>query len=97
MEISIYSNTATIKGNIKSIGDFQAIKSAIDALVLKNKSIVLLIPDSLSITSSVIGYLNKLVLKDRVTIDMRVGNESLIDLLNDLNLTSTLNARRLKV
>ena len=94
MEISINSNSVTINGNIKSVSDFQTIKSSVDSLVSQHKNIVVNIPESLSITSSVIGYFNKLVLKDKISINMNVGNAQLIELLNDLNLASIFKAKK---
>jgi len=94
MEISISSNRVIINGNIKSISDFQSIKENIDKLIVHNNNIVLEIKESLSITSSVIGYLNKLVLKDNIKISMLVNNSQLLELLNDLNLSSVFNARK---
>lgn len=94
MEIETSSNTIKITGNIKSISDFQNIKERVDALILQHKHINITIIDSLSITSSVIGYLNKLVLKDNIDIQMHVGNEQLLHLLDDLNLISTFKAKR---
>ena len=94
MNISTTSNIATIEGNIKSINDFQEIKAAIDAMITSQDTITITIADSLSITSSVIGYLNKLVLKDSINISMKVGNSQLLELLNDLNLTRVFNARK---
>jgi hypothetical protein len=94
MEIEASSNTLVIKGNIKSISDFQSIKQKLDAMIVENKNININILDSLSITSSVIGYLNKLVLKDNIDIHMNVKNEQLLHLLDDLNLVSTFKAKR---
>jgi len=94
MEISIESSSITITGNIKSISDFQEIKQSVDSVIANNKSIVLNIVDSLSITSSIIGYLNKLVLKDNIDIHMNVGDEQLLHLLDDLNLVSTFKAKK---
>ncbi len=94
MEIQSSSNNVTITGNIKSVSDFQQIKQCIDGLVSTHKHIVLNIKDSLSITSSVIGYLNKLVLKDNIDIHMHIGNEQLIELLTDLNMVSTFKAKK---
>ncbi|WP_321777305.1 hypothetical protein [Sulfurimonas sp.] len=96
MEITSSSSTITITGNIKSIANFSEIKSLTDNVSAEHKSIVIKIIDSLSITSSVIGYFNKLVLKDNITIDMRIGNEQLFHLIDDLNLTSTFNAKKIK-
>lgn len=94
MEIETSLNTIKIIGNIKSISDFQHIKESVDDLILQHKHININIVDSLSITSSVIGYLNKLVLKDNIDIQMHVGNEQLLHLLDDLNLISTFKAKR---
>lgn len=95
MEIKSESNIITITGNIKSIANFSEIKIVCDNVTLDHKNIVCNIVDSLSITSSVIGYFNKLVLKDKIRIDMRIGNEQLFHLIDDLNLVSTFNAKRI--
>ena len=94
MEISTSSNTLTITGNIKTPSDFQNIKTRTDLLVSQNKEITILIKDSLSITSSVIGYLNKIVLKDLINLNMKIGNAQLLNLLNDLHLTSVFKATK---
>lgn len=95
MQVTISSNSITIVGNIKSVNDYQEIKTAVGSLVNDNKNINLIIKDSLSITSSVIGYLNKLVLKDGIKINMRVGDPQLMELLEDLNLKSVFNASKI--
>ena len=95
MEMSTSGSRITIPGNIKSIGDFQNIKKEVDAVVAHSKVITLEIVDSLSITSSVIGYLNKLVLKDEIGVSIKAGSPQLIELLDDLNLTTTLKASRI--
>ncbi len=89
MDIEVSSEHITITGNIKSVSDFQQIKSAVDNAVSQHKNIFIHIVDSLSMTSSVIGYFNKLVLKDGINLQIKVGNQQLLDLLNDLHLTST--------
>jgi len=94
MEISTSSNTVTIEGNIKSVSDFQDIKTTFDSLKKNNTSIIVKVVDSISITSSVIGYLNKLVHKDKINIQLKVGNEQLILLLKDLNLVGILNVTK---
>jgi len=95
MEIKSSSNTIVITGNIKSISDFSEIKNIIDGVVVQHKKITIIVEDSLSVTSSVIGYFNKLILKDKINIDMKIGNDQLMHLLNDLNLTSTFRARKI--
>lgn len=94
MELKTSSNTLVITGNIKSISDFQEIKNAVDGIVANHKHVNLHIVDSLSVTSSVIGYLNKLVLKDNIDLNIVVGNQQLYHLLDDLNLVSTFKAKR---
>lgn len=94
MELEVSSNSLVIKGNIKSVSDFQNIKQSVDAMVAQHKHININILDSLSITSSVIGYFNKLVLKDNIDLHMNVRNEQLLNLLDDLNLASTFKAKR---
>lgn len=94
MDISASGSKVTIIGNIKSVNDFQSIKSTLDGVVVNNTSVDLIIEDSISITSSVIGYLNKLILKDGIKITMSIGNDDLISLLDDLNLSNVFNVRK---
>ncbi len=94
MQLSTSSNHVTINGNIKSVSDFGDIKTCLDDIKTQHNEIIIDIVDSLSMTSSVIGYFNKLVLKDRVNLTLRVGNPQLMDLLDDLKLSSTFKARK---
>ena len=94
MEIKSTSNSVVITGNIKSIMDFQAIKTELDALSKTTKTITVDIKDSLSMTSSAIGYFTKLILKDGISINMKIGNAQLFELLTDLNLAGTFKATK---
>jgi hypothetical protein len=94
MEISTSSNVFTIKGNIKTVNNYQSIKNSMDTLASQHKNITVNIDSSLSITSSVIGYFNKLILKDKINIQMNIGNEQLIELLDDLNLSTVFKVRK---
>ena len=94
MEITASGNNITIVGNIKSVSDYQQIRSTIDSVVATSSSVTINIVDSLSITSSVIGYFNKLVLKDGIKISIEIGNPQLMNLIKDLNLVSTFNAAK---
>ncbi|WP_457749307.1 hypothetical protein [Sulfurimonas sp.] len=94
MNIAASSNRVTINGNIKSIQDYQNIKEVIDEIVKTNKHIILNITDSISITSSVIGYFNKLVLKDNVDLQINVGDAQLMNLFEDLNLISLFKVKK---
>jgi len=94
MEITSSGDNIKIIGNIKSISNFSEIKKVVDSVATQHKKITIEIVDSLSITSSVIGYFNKLVLKDKVDVSMRIGNDQLMSLIDDLNLTSVFKARK---
>jgi hypothetical protein len=94
MELSVSGNMVTIKGNIKTVSDYQEIKGNLDAITSNTKSMTIKILDSISITSSVIGYLNKLVLKDGVSLSIEVGNQQLKELFDDLNLTALFKVRK---
>ncbi len=93
MEITRRSDGVLIEGNIKTISDFQEIKNAVDACIKHTKAITLTIKDSISITSSVIGYLTKLVLKDNIAVEVCVGNGELINLFEELGLKELLHVR----
>jgi len=95
MNISSSSNSVNISGNIKSINDFQAIKTTIDSLKTSHESLIIHIKDSISITSSVIGYFNKIILKDGIELSLQVGNEQLVELFDDLNLSTLFNVRKI--
>ncbi|MCX6075272.1 MAG: hypothetical protein NTW78_00100 [Campylobacterales bacterium] len=94
MNLSTSSNRIIIDGNIKTVGDFQSIKNSVDSVIVNNKNIVVDIKNSLSLTSAVIGYFNKLILKDNISIQVNVGDKQLYELLDDLNLTSVFNLKK---
>ena len=95
MDISLNANRVVITGNIKSIQDYKTIKETLERVVENEKRVVVEIVDSISMTSSVIGYLNKLVQKDGIILELHVGSSTLIDLLKDLNLMELLRVRAL--
>jgi hypothetical protein len=85
----------TVSGNIKSIEDYQAIKEVVRDLVKKGRqAIVVNIPDSLSMTSSVIGFFLKLIYSDNIKITMNVTDERLYNLLDVLNLITVFDVRK---
>lgn len=88
------SNELIISGNIKSIEDSQEIKKAIELLQRSGaKNVLLRIQDSFSMTSTVIGYLMKLVNIDKTPVSLVVGDTRLYQLLDELSLLQTLNVR----
>jgi len=96
MEISSKGSVVTIKDNIKSISDFQSIKKCLDELIANDNRVTIDIIDSMSMTSSVIGYLTKIIFKDKVQLCLRIGDQRLYDLLDELNLISQFNVRKVK-
>ena len=98
MEVSSSHNTVTINGNIKSVSHYHQIKTEIEKILDKfsdTKSIKIHLLDSIAITSSVIGFFCKLVNIDGVSIHLHVNDESLYDLLNDLNIVTLLNVQKI--
>ena len=94
IEIKRSGNILDIYGNIKSIQDYEAIRSEVNSVVSSYDSVVLNLHDSISITSSVIGYLNKLVDEGKRVV-INVKDDMLYNLFNELNLLSTFNVQRL--
>ena len=93
IKIKRNGNILDIYGNIKSIQDYEAIKSEVDSIIHSYDSVVLNLHDSISITSSVIGYLNKLVDEGK-RVSINVKDDMLYNLFNELNLISLFNVRR---
>lgn len=96
MKVRKEGNSVVIEGNIKTIGDFQAIKHILDEMILDVSTINIILLDSISITSSVIGYLTKLVHKDKVNISLSIENKELVSLMDDLGLSELLHVRSLR-
>jgi CxxC motif-containing protein len=94
VDILTTSNVITISGNIKSVNDYQNIKRVIDSVVDSHTSIVVEIKNSISITSSIIGYFTKLVQKEGVDLSIKVGDVSLMELFDDLNLVTLFKVKK---
>ncbi|MBZ0156474.1 MAG: hypothetical protein K8I29_09745 [Alphaproteobacteria bacterium] len=97
MEVEISgASEVTISGHIKSIEDYQQIKNTVKELVSGGRnSLVIRIPDSLSMTSSVIGFFLKLIYGDKVKVSMLVGDERLLNLLDVLNLLTVFDVKKI--
>jgi len=94
MEITTSGSKVKIIGNIKSISDYQRIRSTVDEMVQSSKAITIVLENSISIISSVIGYFNKLVLKDEISLNITVDDDSLYELFNDLGLVQLFRVQR---
>jgi len=90
------NNTLKITGDVKNIDDYQLIKE--NAIKLRDKgakSLTIIFADSSSITSSVIGFFLKLVQKDGVNLDVKVGQDSLLSLMKTLSLDNIFNVEKI--
>jgi len=94
MKIKTAQSRIIITQNIKSIADFQAIKLAVDSAIEDSSYLTIEILDSISITSSVIGYFNMLVHTKNIDLHLHVKNLKLIALLEDLSLVKAFNAKQ---
>jgi len=92
-EVKIIGNKVKIVGNVKSLSHYDEIKNSVDTVISnrkKDKDVIVELVDSISLTSSVIGYFNftKIVNKDGINLKVLVNDERLYELLNDLGLVS---------
>lgn len=96
MEIEVTGgNDITLTGNIKSLKDYQDIKQTVSDLVAAGTDrIVIRTPESFSITSSVIGFLMKVIFQDKVKLTLYVKDPRLYSILEDLQLIKTFNVIR---
>lgn len=90
------NNEYTISGDIKTISDYQEIKSTIQSHIDQGgTSVEVKINDSQTITSSVVGYFMKLVNLNNVKVTLHVQNDKLHKMLEDLVLVSVFNVKKI--
>jgi len=97
MEVSATGTAeVTVLGHIKSIEDYQKIKDTVKGIVNSgNKSIVVKLPDSISMTSSVIGFFLKLINADHVKITMLVKDDRLYGILDAMKLITVFDVQKM--
>lgn len=97
MEVEVTGHSEiTIHKNIKGIEDFRKIRDAVTAIIESgSNTITLMIPESLSMTSSVIGYFMKLVRHDNKKVAMHIRDKRLYELLEELNLIETFRVKKM--
>ncbi|MBB5021464.1 hypothetical protein [Desulfurispira natronophila] len=89
------SNTLVISGNIKSIRHSQLIRESVENILKKgSRSLHLIIEDSFSMTSTVIGFLMKVANEEGIKISMTVTDERLWQLLSDFQLLDMFHVQR---
>ena len=91
MKIDVIGNKIIIEGNVKSIRDYEDIRGSIEQIIINNNSVVIELVNSISLTSSVIGYLSKLVHNDNIKVNLKVCDDGLYNLLDDLGLIKEFN------
>ncbi|HIJ60793.1 MAG TPA: hypothetical protein HPP56_09330 [Nitrospirae bacterium] len=90
------ASEVTITGNIQSIEDYQNIKDVVRSRINKGaSSITIRISDSVSMPSSVIGFLLKLVHVDKIVMSILVRDDRLYNLMEILNLITILNVKKM--
>jgi len=94
LKIERVGNKLIIEGNVKSISHYNDIKGHVDQIIQTQKNVIIELVDSMSLTSSVIGYFTKIVNVDDVTLRLYVKDERLFSLLDDLGLVQVLNVQR---
>lgn len=88
------NNEIIVIGNIKTLEDSHQIKEAISSLVDHgSQNIHLKINDSFSMSSTVIGFLMKLVQHDKVKLSVSVDDSRLYMLMDELCLVKIFNVR----
>lgn len=96
MQYSTSGNKIDVVGNIKTIKDTKDIQTAIDSVVGSgSKEVVLSIKESIAMTSSLIGFLLKIIKKDGVSVNVHIRNENLYELLSDLELLDIFKVKRI--
>ncbi|QAR33916.1 hypothetical protein EP073_11025 [Geovibrio thiophilus] len=96
VEVSVEENSVNIKGNIKSIDDYLAVKKSLQDLTDSGcRSIEVCFTDSVSITSSIIGFMLKLINVDKIDLRVSAGDKKLVSLLEELELSRIFQVREL--
>lgn len=97
MEVKVTGTSEiSVTGNIKTMGDYQEIKRVIQEQIDGgSSSLTVKIPDSFSITSSVIGYFLKVINKDNVSLSLQIKDDRLYKILKDLNLIDIFNVKKM--
>ena len=93
MELKVAGSTVEVNGIIKTIEDVENIKDV--ASSTNSNAITLKIVDSFAMPSALIGYLIKLKQLENKQINLKIVDEGLYELVQDLNLDRDFNLQRL--
>lgn len=84
-----------VMGLIKGVTDSQRLKDAIESIQNKRKYIEINIHESFAVNSTIVGYLRKKIKIDGLSISVRVKDERLYELFDELKLLDIFNVSRL--
>jgi len=92
MDVRFADGNIIITGNIKTNEDYLAIKTKIqERILLGDGAIAIVIADSTTISSSIIGFFLKVANKDKIPVTLKIASEKLRYILGELGLADLLN------
>jgi len=92
----IGENEIQIDGSVNTIQSYQEIKSAVEEIVAMGGSeIIIVLKNTPTLTSSIIGYLIKTVAINKAKVTLKVSSRELYELLYQLNLTETFSVMKI--
>ncbi|MGE4267789.1 MAG: hypothetical protein AB7F25_10170 [Deferribacterales bacterium] len=87
-------NTMRLSGEVNTIENYTEIKDSILKFITTGeKELIMEITDSMTITSSIIGFFTKIIHRDGINLSLLVHDRRLYSLLEDLNLIKLFNVR----
>ena len=86
MELDNQNGKMIISGVVKGLDDIQAFEEAVDTHTRMNKNLILEFVDAYTLPSSLIGYLNKKIHVDKITLTFIVHQDELYELIKILAL-----------
>lgn len=93
---TVEGGVITLRGNIKTVGDYQEMKTHVQTAIKQtSESLTIVLIDSSTITSSVIGHLFKIMNTNDIEVHLKVGNERLYRTLEDLCLLEMFHVSKL--
>jgi len=96
ISLNVKNNEVIVLGQVVSISDYWLIKENIINLVEKGyKEIIIIFNDAEVLSSSVIGFFLKLVLKDKISLKVKAKNPQLCSFLEILGLAKTLQVEKI--
>jgi hypothetical protein len=90
-------NTIRLRGEVRTIENYTEIKTAVTSFIASGeKDLIIEITDSMTITSSIIGFFTKIIHRDGINLSLLIHDQRLFSLLEDLNLIKLFNVRHLE-